>query len=201
MPQGGVAVAGQRLCSGGSTGRGVLGLGAALAWGMRYRGARAVLIGRRSVLGVRARDGNLAVDLGVMVVGAARVGKKGLACGPRLSAAGNDALCGVWLGGEAGRGACGQRERAERRGARAAGLAGLSTRIEGAGSRAGRDKRKERRRAGWAGLPRLAWAGGMGLAQRKEKDGHGPVWLLLRFGFPSFLFLSSFLFQTPLKSI
>ena len=67
MPQGGVAVAGQRLCSGGSTGRGVLGLGAALAWGMRYRGARAVLIGRRSVLGVRARDGNLAGDLGVTV--------------------------------------------------------------------------------------------------------------------------------------
>ena len=35
--------------------------------GVRYRGARAVLIGRRSVLGVRAWDGNLVGDLGVTV--------------------------------------------------------------------------------------------------------------------------------------
>ena len=40
-----------------------------------------------------------------MVAGNARAGKKGLACGPRLSAAGNDALCGVRLSGEVGRGA------------------------------------------------------------------------------------------------
>ena len=36
MPQGGVAAAEQRLCSGGTTGRGVLALGAALAWGMGF---------------------------------------------------------------------------------------------------------------------------------------------------------------------
>ena len=35
--------------------------------GVRYRGARAVLIGRRSILGVRARDGNLAGALGMIV--------------------------------------------------------------------------------------------------------------------------------------
>ena len=86
---------------------------------------------------MRARDGNLAGDLGVMVAGAARAGKKGLACGPRLSAAGNDALRGVRLSGEAGRGACVRRERAEGRETRAAGLAGLSTRREGAGPQAG----------------------------------------------------------------
>jgi len=67
MPQGGVAAAEQRLCSGGTTGRGVLGLGAAIVWRMRCGGPRAVLIGRRSVLGVRAWDGNLAGDLGVTV--------------------------------------------------------------------------------------------------------------------------------------
>ena len=33
MPQGGVAAAEQRLCSGGTTGCGVLGLGMAAAWG------------------------------------------------------------------------------------------------------------------------------------------------------------------------
>ena len=36
MPQGGVAAAEQRLCSGGTTGRGVLGLGAAIVWGMGF---------------------------------------------------------------------------------------------------------------------------------------------------------------------
>ena len=43
------------------------------------------------------------------------------------------------------------------------------------GDWAGRGRERRRRRAG---LPGLAWAGGMGLAQRKEKDGHGPagVW-------------------------
>ena len=52
---------------------------------------------------------------------------------------------------------------------------------------AGRGREGRRRRAG---LPGLAWAGGMGLAQRKEKDGHGPagVWqfglgCVSRFGF------------------
>ena len=67
MPQGGVAAAEQRLCSCGTTGRGVLGLGAAIVWRMRCGGPRAILIGRRSVLGVRAWDGNLAGDLGVTV--------------------------------------------------------------------------------------------------------------------------------------
>ena len=61
MPQGGVAAAEQRLCSGGTTGRGVLGLGAAIVWRMRCGGPRAVLIGRRSVLGVRAQDGSPAL--------------------------------------------------------------------------------------------------------------------------------------------
>ena len=39
----------------------------------------------------------------------------------------------------------------------------------------GRGRERRRRRAG---LPGLAWAGGMGLAQIKEKDVHGPagVW-------------------------
>jgi len=60
MPQGGVATAEQQLCSGGTTGRGVLVLGAAIVWRMRCGGPRAVLIGRRSVLGVRAQDGSLA---------------------------------------------------------------------------------------------------------------------------------------------
>ena len=36
MPQGGMAGAEQRLCSGGTTGRGVLGLGAAIVWGMGF---------------------------------------------------------------------------------------------------------------------------------------------------------------------
>ena len=55
------------------------------------------------------------------------------------------------------------------------------------GDWAGRGRERRRRRAG---LPGLAWAGGMGLAQRKEKDGHGPagVWqfglgCVSRFGF------------------
>ena len=58
MPQGGVAKAEQRLYSSGTTGRGVLGLGAAIVWRMRCGGPRAVLVGRRSVLGVRAQDGS-----------------------------------------------------------------------------------------------------------------------------------------------
>ena len=36
MPQGGVAAAEQQLCSSGMTGHGVLGLWAALAWGMGF---------------------------------------------------------------------------------------------------------------------------------------------------------------------
>ena len=35
---------------------------------------------------MRARDGEFAGDLGVMVAGAARAGKKGLACGPSVAA-------------------------------------------------------------------------------------------------------------------
>ena len=55
MPQGGMAGAEQRLCSGGTTGRGVLGLGAAIVWGDGIPGAtRVVKRGRAGDLGGRA---------------------------------------------------------------------------------------------------------------------------------------------------
>ena len=83
-------------------GRGELGFGAALAWRMKYRGERAVLIGRRSVLGVRARDGNLAGDLGVTVTRAEGAEGMDLASAPGWSAAERaSALHGVGPEGDA----------------------------------------------------------------------------------------------------
>jgi hypothetical protein len=67
MPQGGVAVVEQRICSGGTTGRGVLGLGAATAeWG-GADGATGVFKGRSQGSRVRLGKGipgGFAGDLG-----------------------------------------------------------------------------------------------------------------------------------------
>jgi hypothetical protein len=71
-----VAAAEQRLCSGGKTGRGVLGFGAALAWGMGFLGVAGWFKEGTGDLGVRAQEGNRRDS---------RAGKTSLARGPGLS--------------------------------------------------------------------------------------------------------------------
>jgi len=88
----GVAAVEQRLCSGGNGGRGVLGLGAAIAWGMGLLVRRGWLK-RQSRRSRRAgQQGKLAGDLGEMDAGAARSGWRGrkgtLTCGPALVSGG-----------------------------------------------------------------------------------------------------------------
>ena len=82
----------QRLCSGGNGGRGVLGLGAAIAWEMGLLVRRGWLK-RQSRRSRRAgQQGKLAGDLGEMDAGVARSGWRGrkgtLTCGPALVSGG-----------------------------------------------------------------------------------------------------------------
>ena len=108
----------QRLCSGGNGGRGVLGLGAAIAWEMGLLVRRGWLK-RQSRRSRRAgQQGKLAGDLGEMDAGAARRGERGrkgtLTCGPALVSGGRVRR---GLGSERGtRGFAGPRVWAERAG-------------------------------------------------------------------------------------
>ena len=88
----GVAAVEQRLYSGGNGGRGVLRLGAAIAWGMGLLVRRGWLK-RQSRRSRRAgQQGKLAGDLGEMDAGIARSGWRGrkgtLTCGPALVSGG-----------------------------------------------------------------------------------------------------------------
>ena len=76
---------------------------------MGRRGRRVEVERESQGLGVPARDGEFAGDLGVMVAGAARAGKKGLACGPSVAAREGARCC--WLRrGRPGRCASGRAE-------------------------------------------------------------------------------------------
>ena len=117
----GVAAVEQRLCSGGNGGRGVLGLGAAIAWEMGLLVRRGWLK-RQSRRSRRAgQQGKLAGDLGEMDAGAARSGWRGrkgtlTGWGRRVSGSGENGARGLgcegdwtgagWAGAGRGAGPC-----------------------------------------------------------------------------------------------
>ena len=174
------------MITGGAGGLGVAELwrarvygGAAPEWGMRCGGPRAVFIGRRSALGVRARAGKLGVgfagDRGTFCCAGERRGRRRttLTGGPGGSAGATRARTGKL--------ACGTRPSAPRRGESECGRVGPAFACEQAAWRG------PSRGAGWAVS---AWAEGKG------EGGVGRCWVGLWFQVGlGFLFFSFYFFS------